>query len=69
MTVKEFMETYKGFDWHHGEIVIVDQRRGKRYIFSNENKGTLYDSIFKEEIANRSVWDWTHTVDTMLIIL
>ena len=29
MTLKEFIETYEGFDWENGEVVLIDQRRGK----------------------------------------
>ena len=30
MTLKEFIETYEGFDWENGEVVLIDQRRGKK---------------------------------------
>ena len=26
MTLKEFIETYEGFDWENGEVVLIDQR-------------------------------------------
>lgn len=69
MTLRDFIETYEGFNWENGEIVIVNQRTAKSYIVKMEN-GVLhhpYHDMSKE--LEMKVYNWTHTSKTMLITL
>lgn len=68
-TLKEFLEGYQGFDYENGEIVIVDQRCGKNYIckYTNNSLKSMYHDFTAE--YERSVWNWTHTKNTMLIVI
>lgn len=69
-TLKEFLEDYHGFDFENGEIVIVDQRTGKNFICKLVGK-KLRSATFHDFTAEyeRSVWSWTHTQNTMLIVI
>ena len=69
-TLQMFIEDYEGFDWEHGEIVIVDQRKGNSYICTMKN-GKLFHPVhmdFSRELR-KEVYHWTHTDKTMLIML
>ena len=68
-TLKSFLEDYEGFDFEHGEIVIVDQRCCKQYICKYQNGKLIHHyHEFKSEY-DRELWSWTHTAQTMLIVL
>ena len=69
MTLKDFLESYTGFNFNTGEIVVIDQRKGKHYICEWKN-GKLDHPFhdFKDEME-KDVYDWTHTAKTMLITL
>ena len=73
MTLRDFIETYEGFNWQSGEIVVVDQRRAKSYICTCENGKIDHPYMFVtdmfERMLEREVYSWTHTDKTMLITL
>lgn len=69
--LREFLEDYKGFDFENGEIVLVNQRTGKQRICTYRNgelKTTNPFINFTVELE-MSVWNWTHTEKTMLIVI
>ena len=68
-TVKMFLEDYEGFDFAHGEIVIVDQRCGKQYICKYQNGNLIHQTHDLSRELEREVWSWTHTKHTMLIVI
>lgn len=70
MTLKEFIETYEGFDWDNGEVVLIDQRRGKNYICTCENRRLKhpFHPDFEREY-NLNVYSQTHTCKTMMIVI
>lgn len=69
MTLREFLETYRGFDFENGEIVIVNQRTAKSYICEYKNNELKHPySDFKYEME-MNVYKWTHSANTMLIVL
>jgi hypothetical protein len=78
-TVHEFINSYEGFNYAEGEVVVFNQRTGKRGIFNTIrptatgprelHTTALHPNFYKDEIADRVVWDWTHTFKTMLITL
>ena len=71
-TLRDFFEDYNGFDYENGEIVIVDQRRAKQFI-ANYHGGVFKYAFFSADDAakmlDRPVWSWTHTAQTMLIVI
>lgn len=74
MTLKEFIETYEGFDWENGEVVVVNQRTGtqgvyRRKLTKEDGYGLNKQGLFMGTDLERIVWNWTHTAKTMLIIL
>lgn len=71
MTLKEFLESYEGFDYEGGEIVLVNQRTAKSYICryrDRELKTFNPLHVFTNDLE-MPVWNWTHTESTMLITL
>lgn len=69
-TLEDFINTYEGFDWENGEVVIIDQRVGKSYLCHFEN-GVIkhpYHISFDVEF-NKPVYNWTHSKKTMVITL
>lgn len=78
MSLKEFIESYEGFNWENGEIVVVHQRVGKQYIckyhkFANPDVGFKLARIpglyIDNKLMEMDVYSWTHTEKTMLIVL
>ena len=68
-TLKMFLEDYEGFDFERGEIVIVDQRCGRQYICKYRNGKLIHQyHDFSREIE-REVWNWTHTAQTMVVVI
>ena len=70
LTLREFLEDYKGFDYSNGEIVIVNQRTAKTYICRCENfliKSTHFHDFTNE--YDMPVYHYEHTEKTMVIIL
>ncbi len=70
MKLKDFIETYEGFDWENGEVVIVDQRIGKNYLCKCKNhqlKHPIHLDFDRE--CRLNVYSWTHTSKTMLIVI
>lgn len=69
MTLMDFLATYTGFNFNAGEVVVIDQRRGKHYICECKD-GKLVHPFheFKDEMQ-KEVYDWTHSAKTMLITL
>ena len=53
-TVTEFINTYQGFDFNEGEIVIVDQRSGKQIICRVETK-EAYSNIEGEKLSDNTI--------------
>ena len=69
MTLKDFLETYTGFNFNTGEVVVIDQRRGKHYICEYKD-GKLVHPFHKFNVEmQKEVYDWTHSEKTMLITL
>lgn len=70
MTLKEFIETYEGFDWENGEVVLIDQRRGKNYICTCEDRRLKHPiHLDFEREYNLNVYSQTHTCKTMMIVI
>lgn len=70
MKLKDFIETYEGFDWENGEVVIVDQRIGKNYLCKCKNHQLKHPIHLEFEREYRlNVYSWTHTSKTMLIVI
>jgi hypothetical protein len=75
-TVREFIQGYKGFDWYKS-IVIVDQRGGFTGIckvkewdwLSEKCIGIEYAGIIQSWMNDKYVYDFSHTENTMLIVL
>ena len=69
MTLKDFMESYEGFDWNSGEIVIVNQRTAKVWLCEskNGNLSHVYHDLALD--LNMEVYSWTHSKKTMVITL
>lgn len=64
-TLKEFMETYDGFDFNNGTVVLIKLESGMSYIIEK-------DSCWKfliEEYSDKAVWHWTHTHNIMCITI
>lgn len=69
MSLKDFLETYTGFNFNTGEVVVIDQRRGKHYICEYKDGKLIHPfHEFKGEMQ-KEVYDWTHSEKTMLITL
>ncbi len=70
MRLKDFIETYEGFDWNNCEIVVIDQRIGKSYLCKLKNGRLIHPyhlAVSKE--LEKSVYDWTHSEKTMVVTL
>lgn len=62
MTLLEFMEGYKGFDWENGTLVISENNRV--YMFKY-GEGLWHFKM--PVIKNRRVLDWTHDENVMAL--
>lgn len=60
MTALEFMNSYEGFDWKSGTIVISE---GNRVYMFNYGLGMYHFKMPK--IKDRIVIDWTHSDSVM----
>ena len=70
MKLKDFIETYEGFDWENGEVVILDQRIGKNYLCKCKNRQLKHPiHLDFEREYQLNVYSWTHTSKTMLIVI
>lgn len=65
-TLKMFMETYDGFDFESGTIVLFDTDLCKQYLINNKEYRTLY---LTEKMLSKFVYDWKHDDKVMTIIL
>lgn len=61
-SLKEFLESYEGFDLENGELVLIENTWVHIY-----SKRTMYQ--MSARLLNKSVYNWTHTFKTMGIIL
>lgn len=69
MKLKDFIETYTGFNFNAGEVVVIDQRCGKSYICECKDGELIHPyHEFKKEMQ-KEVYNWTHSAKTMLITL
>lgn len=64
-TLKEFMESYEGFDFSKGTIVLSKLESGVTYIIE---KGSCW-SFLIDKYSDKPVWHWTHTENIMAITL
>ena len=61
MTIKEFMETYKGFDWKNGTIILV---KGATPIICTGS----WTLVLQKHI-NCIVQGWTHNANIMVLTI
>lgn len=66
MNLREFLNTYEGFDFTQNEMVLVNQRTGYHKI-GKLSYLEQFDSFC--ECMDKPVYTWTHTDKTMLIVL
>lgn len=64
-TLKEFMESYEGFDFSKGTIVLTKLESGVTHIIDPESCWTF----LLEEYSEKTVWSWTHTETIMAITI
>lgn len=68
-TLKMFLEDYEGFNFESGEIVLVDKNCDRQYICKYRDGKLIHPyHSFKKEY-DRKLWSWTHTKQTMLVVI
>ena len=63
-TVREFMDTYEGFNWSNGTIVITEGKRTKIF-----QKNDAWYLLFMEKYFSKYLLDWTHTNNVMSMVV
>ena len=61
-TVRDFMESYEGFNWEKGTIVIVENNRPKLF-----QKGDAWYVLYMEKYKNKHLLGWTHDKSVMVM--
>lgn len=65
-TVREFMDTYEGFNWNNGTIVLTE---GKRTKIFQKGEGDTWYLLFMEKYFSKRLLDWTHTDKIMSMVV
>lgn len=68
MKLKDFIESYEGFNWTTGEIVVIDQRKGYHKLGTLQMLTNIPSEIW-DKMLEFNVYHWEHSATTMLIIL
>lgn len=63
-TVREFMDTYEGFNWSNGTIVITEGKRTNIF-----QKTDAWYPLFMEKYFSKHLLDWTHTDNVMSMVV
>ena len=64
-TLKDFMESYEGFNFETGTIVIVKRSTARSYIIEKNSPWTT----LIEKYNNSFIWSWNHTENIIVITL